>query len=85
MIRIEVRLYATLRVYKPATADAAPDIGFSLTLAPGATLRDVVETLGIPRQTVKLMFVNGLAREDTYVLQDKDEAGIFPPIAGGGG
>lgn len=84
MIQITMRLYATLRVYKPAAADGAPDFGFSMILAPGTTLLDVVvKHLRIPRQTVKLMFVNGIARDDSYVLQDKDEAGIFPPIAGG--
>ncbi len=84
MIQITMRLYATLRVYKPAVADGAPDIGFSMTLAPGTTMLDVVEKhLRIPRHTVKMMFVNGIVRDDSYVLRDKDEAGIFPPIAGG--
>jgi sulfur-carrier protein len=83
-MQITLRLYATLRVYKPELAAGAPDTGFVLLLAPGTTLLTVVEEhLHIPRQTVKLMFVNGIARDDSYVLQDGDEAGIFPPIAGG--
>ena len=85
MIRVTVRLYATLRAFKPATVQAA-DLGFLLTVAPETNLRDLVEReLGIPRHTVNMMFVNGIARDDGYVLQNNDEVGIFPPIAGGNG
>ena len=83
MPQITVRLFATLREYKPASA-ASAQTGFPVSIAEGTTLRSLIEThLGIPRQTVKMMFVNGLAREDDYILQAGDEVGIFPPIAGG--
>ena len=85
-MQITVRLYATLRKYHPAAADPSSNRGFVLTVEHGATLRDVVETvLEIPPQTVKMMFVNGIARDDDYVLKDGDEMGVFPPVAGGGG
>jgi molybdopterin synthase sulfur carrier subunit len=85
VIRVTVRLYATLRAFKPATVQEA-DHGFSLMVEPKTSLRDLVERdLRIPRHTVKMMFVNGIARDDAYVLQDNDEVGIFPPIAGGTG
>jgi len=83
-IQIRVRLFATLRRYQPANVNLAPERGFQLTLEDGTRLGDLVETnLEIPRQTVKTMFVNGVIRDDDYVLQDGDEVGIFPPIAGG--
>ena len=83
-MQIRVRLYATLRRYHPAAADTASNQGFLLALEPGTSLHDLVETaLAIPPQTVKLMFVNGVARSDSYVLSDGDEVGIFPPVAGG--
>jgi sulfur-carrier protein len=84
VIEITVRLFATLRAYHPAMADPSSGQGFVLALQQGTNLRDLLETcLGIPRDTVKMMFVNGIARDDTYVLQDSDEVGVFPPIAGG--
>ena len=85
-MQITVRLYATLRKYHPLAADPSSNAGFPLVLEAGTTLRDVVETcLAIPTQTVKMLFVNGAARADSYVLQDGDEMGVFPPVAGGAG
>ncbi len=85
MVQITVRLFATLRAYHPATADPSSGQGFVVSLEEGTSLRDMVEKhLGIPRATVKMMFVNGIARDDTYTLKDGDEVGVFPPIAGGG-
>ena len=83
-MQVRIRLYATLRKYHPTAADPSSNHGFLLALEPGATLRDVVEeALVIPRQTVKMTFVNGITRDDAYVLHDGDEVGVFPPVAGG--
>ncbi|MDR7464865.1 MAG: MoaD/ThiS family protein, partial [Armatimonadota bacterium] len=80
MIAVSVRLFATLRQYHPQAAAGA----ISVQLDEGATVGDLVQRLGIPRQAVRVTFVNGLVVDDTARLQDGDDVGIFPPIAGGG-
>ncbi len=80
MIQVEVRLYATLRRYHP---EAQSGKAIRLTLPDGTTVAQLVRILPIPPDTVKRVFVNGIIRDDDYVLQNGDEAGVFPPIAGG--
>lgn len=53
-------------------------------LAKISLLRELVENkLGIPVEMARTTFVNGVARNGDYVLEDGDQIGIFP-IAGGG-
>jgi molybdopterin synthase sulfur carrier subunit len=49
----------------------------------GATVGDLVRELDLPKDQVKLVFVNALVRELDHVLADGDELGIFPPVGGG--
>ena len=81
MIRVEVRLYATLRKYQPEVK-----IGEALVreLAEGTTVLKLLENeLGVPPDEVKTIFVNGVSQSFDYVLADGDRVGIFPPVAGG--
>lgn len=81
MIRIEARLYATLRKYQPERK-----VGEALVreLAEGTTVQKLLEEeLGVPPDEVKTVFVNGVSRSFDYVLADGDRVGIFPPVAGG--
>ncbi len=81
VIRVEVRLYATLRKYQPERK-----VGEALVceLAEGTTVQKFLEKeLGVPPGEVKIVFVNGVSRSFDHVLADGDRVGIFPPIAGG--
>lgn len=81
MIRIEARLYATLRKYQPERK-----VGEALVheLAEGTTVQKLLEEeLGVPPDEVKTVFVNGVSRDFDYILADGDRVGIFPPVAGG--
>ncbi|MFQ6016254.1 MAG: MoaD/ThiS family protein [Anaerolineae bacterium] len=81
MVNIEVKLYATLRKYRP---DLKQGEALSLSLPEGTTLEQLFkQELGIPSEEVRTTFVNGKAREDSYVLADGDQVGVFPPVAGG--
>jgi molybdopterin converting factor small subunit len=42
-----------------------------------------VNQLKLPREEVKVFFVNGRARPLDWSLNSNDEIGIFPLIAGG--
>ena len=80
-MRVEARLYATLRKYHPEGK-----VGEALVcdLAEGTSVQKLLENeLGVPPGEVKIVFVNGLSRSFDHVLADGDRVGIFPPVAWG--
>ena len=79
-MKVEVRLFATLQPYLPAGARGD---SISLDLPPGATVRDVVESLRIPSEVACLTVVNGQDAALEQVLSPGDELTMFPPLAGG--
>lgn len=52
-------------------------------LSEGSTLADVVDHFALPRDKVRVIFVNGRVRTLDHALVAGDEVGIFPPIGGG--
>ncbi len=81
IVRVQVRLYAGLRRYRPELGHGE---GTEIELGPGSRLRDALEALDIPEHETKQCFVNGVVQDSDHVLEDGDEMGVFPPIAGGG-
>jgi molybdopterin synthase sulfur carrier subunit len=79
-MKVEVRLFATLQPYLPAGTRGDC---ISLELPPGATVRDVVESLKIPGEVACLTVVNGRDAAPEQVLSPGDELAMFPPLAGG--
>lgn len=79
-MQVQVRLYASLRTYLPKAGHGEPT---SVELQDGATIGDLLHTLGIPGRYPKLCFVNAVAEGMEYVLHDGDEVGFVPPVAGG--
>jgi molybdopterin synthase sulfur carrier subunit len=88
-MNIYVKLYATLTksVSEAILAKHAHGISagsrLDVSLPEGSTLEDLVTHLDLPREQVKVIFVNGQIRDLDYQLQPEDEIGIFPPIGGG--
>jgi len=80
MITVRVKLFATLRSYRPGLKLGE---ALAVDLPAGATVQQLLEGLGVPTGEVKLIFVDGLVREMRHVLADDDELGIFPPVGGG--
>jgi len=81
VIRIEARLYATLRKYH---LEGKVGEALVLELAEGTTVQKLLENeLGVPPGEVKTVFVNGVSRSFDHILADGDRVGIFPPVAGG--
>jgi molybdopterin synthase sulfur carrier subunit len=80
MITVRVKLFGTLRRARP---DVPSGQAFSVLLANGATVGDLIDELGLPEEQVKLVFVKGRTRGREYVLTDGDDVGIFPPVGGG--
>ncbi len=80
MITVEVRLYADLQRYTPDLRVGEPR---SVTVPAGTTAAELLATLGIPTEVVRLVFVNGIVRPLDQELNDGERVGIFPPIGGG--
>ena len=79
-MKVRVRLYATLARSLPGLRAGEP---VERNLAEGATVDDLVESVGLPPSEVRLVFVNGLSRAVDQTLAPGDEVGLFPPIGGG--
>jgi len=77
-MKIEVRLFATLRQYAPGGRDPG-----AYELAEGSRVAQVLEGLSIPKDAAKVILVNGRQSDEGHPLQDGDRIVIFPPVAGG--
>jgi molybdopterin converting factor small subunit len=80
MMRVRVKLFATLSRYFGEAASGTP---FEVDVPEDATLADLVNQLKLPRTEVNVLFVNGRSRSMDWVLGPGDEIGIFPLVAGG--
>ena len=79
-MHVRVKLFATL---SRCFGDAAPGTPLEMEIPDGATLADLVNQLKLPREEIKVLFVNGRSRPMDWVLAHGDEVGIFPLVAGG--
>ncbi len=79
-VKIEVYLYAWLRQAAPGVRPREPLV---LELPEGTTLGELIGRLNIPREVTRLLYVNGVQRDEEYWLGEGDRVAIFPPIAGG--
>jgi molybdopterin synthase sulfur carrier subunit len=80
-MKIELKLYASLGRYMPQVSLEKKQ-GL-LEVGEGTTIRALLESLRVPLETVKLIFLNGTHAKDNEVLKDGDRLGVFPPVAGG--
>lgn len=77
-MKVEVRLYATLRKYGP------PQEGpLVMALIEGDQVARLLEILGIPPEVEKVILVNGRPAQRDSILNEGDIVVLFPPVAGG--
>ncbi|HTE85189.1 MAG TPA: MoaD/ThiS family protein [Dehalococcoidia bacterium] len=78
-IEVRVRLFADLRKFLPRGKEEP----IAYRLAPGATVQDLLSTIGIAVDAEVTAGLNGeLAGRDT-ALHDGDELVLFSPMEGG--
>jgi molybdopterin converting factor small subunit len=77
-MRVHASLFANMRDYAPAGKGS-----FELTLAPGATVADLVSSLGIPPAVEAVILVNGRRADPGTRLNADDAVTLFPPMEGG--
>ncbi|MBL7180501.1 MAG: MoaD/ThiS family protein [Pseudomonadota bacterium] len=73
---ITVKLFATLSNFTPLSAE-------KYTIAPGTSVRMLLEQLGVAANEVRLIFINGRKGDLASILQGGERVGIFPPVGGG--
>ena len=79
-MRVGVQLFATLARYLPAGATGD---GLATDVEPGATVGDVIRSLGIPPEFELVSVVNGHDAPPEHILAEGDVVSLFPPLAGG--
>lgn len=79
-MRVQVKLFATLRKYMPAGSS-----GDTLTVdvVDGATVGDLVAVLGIPADHARMAVAAGEQLDLAAPLPVGIEINLFPPLAGG--
>jgi sulfur-carrier protein len=73
---IQIKLFASLGRYMPENGDA-------FLIDPGLSVRDLALCLGIPLDSARLIFVNGVKRDLSATLTGGERVAIFPPVGGG--
>jgi molybdopterin converting factor small subunit len=79
-IRVNVRLFATLRRFFP---DYNPDKGIEVKVEEGSTVENVIQTLQLPKNEASVILINGMSKKTTDMLTDGDQISLFTPLGGG--
>lgn len=79
-MKIELRLYASLAAFIPEKMAANP---WTLEVREGTTIKSLLQQLKVPREEIKVVFVNGIHARDDDILKEGDRVGIFPAVGGG--
>lgn len=75
-VPIQLKLFADLRRFMP------PE-GEKVAVAPGTTVGDLLQQLGLPLEKAKLIFIDGAQAGLSAILQGGERVGVFPPVGGG--
>ncbi len=79
-MKVEVRVFATLRKYIPELGIGEPKI---LELPEGTTFTELRDQLELPAAEVKVIMRNGLQTELEELIADGDRIAYIPAVAGG--
>jgi sulfur-carrier protein len=79
-VKIEVTVFATLRRYLPDLRLGEVKV---MDVAPGCTMADLRDQLGLPADEVKVIMRNHLQADLTDEVRDGDRIVFFPAVAGG--
>jgi hypothetical protein len=79
-IQIEVKLFHSLRRYLPPETEG---YAVSIQIPIGATVSDVFDRLGIPRELPALVLVDGIHRGINHQLHPNAVLTVLEPAGGG--
>jgi len=79
-MEIQVRLYGLLG---RDVAGHDPLKGMKVEMPEGATVKDLMTQLSIPRKKVGIVSVDGVLAKETRIIQPGNFVRLYRPIAGG--
>ncbi len=79
-MKIEVNLYAALSQYIPDGNKGPIHI---VDVEEGTTVNELLRELGVPTQSAKLIFLDGIHSNLDTILKEGSRLGVFPPVGGG--
>lgn len=79
MITIRLRFYKELNDFLPTEKRKKR---FSHTLNQQTSIKDVIESLGVPHTEIDLILVNGNSIDFNYLIQDQDNFSVYPMFEG---
>ncbi len=82
MAQVQVRLYGTLRDYRPAV-DGLPHHPFAVPLPVPTSAAALAQQLALPQELLAGVAINGRAADFQAMVQPDDQVSFFPPTAGG--
>jgi len=74
-MKIEIKCFATLSDFTPE--------GGVMEIAEETTVKQVVESLGMGDEDIKIVFINGKHESLDSKLKESDRLGLFPAVGGG--
>ena len=75
MSRASFRFYAELNDFLPP---ARRQTAFEHAFSGRVSIKDMIESLGVPHPEVELILVNGLSVDFQYIVQDGDSISVYP-------
>ena len=75
-VNITIKLFASLKRFLPASSENYP-------IEPGITVKKLLDELSVPRDEVKIIFIDGVKHDLGSILKGGERVGIFPPVGGG--
>lgn len=80
-MKIELNLYASLARYLPREVGAPCNRIWEV--GEKTTILALLQSLQVPMDKVRLIFLNGLHAHGDEILREGDRVGVFPAVAGG--
>lgn len=75
MAQVTIRFYAELNDFLPRERRQRP---FTVTVAGQPTVKDLVESLGVPHTEIELIVVHGVSVDFTYTVREGDAISVYP-------
>ncbi|MBI5957983.1 MAG: Mut7-C ubiquitin/RNAse domain-containing protein [Chloroflexi bacterium] len=75
MSQARFRFYAELNDFLPP---ARKQVEFDHPFNGRGSIKDMIESLGVPHTEIDLILVNGVSVDFSYIVQDADRVGVYP-------
>ncbi|MXZ36443.1 MAG: twitching motility protein PilT, partial [Acidobacteria bacterium] len=78
MATVHLRFYSELQDCLPASRTRRGAGGFDHAFGGQVSVKDMMESLGVPHTEVDLMLANGESEDFSYRVRDGDRLGVYP-------